>query len=121
MGKRIAMAGGRLVVYGDASRVGLRIGEGMVYVAECKQCPARSGLRHLGLEGVALGLRGDRISSAMHGKDGRSDVAMLGGLRRRQRPLHGPNRLHIRAGAGEIEDVETAKAEAHRSPSADVA
>src|SRR5215510_15266076 len=83
MGKRVAMAGGRLVVNGDASRIGLRVGEGMVYVAECEQRPARSGLRHLGLEGVALGLWRDRISGAVHGKDGRFDVAALGGLGRR--------------------------------------
>src|SRR5262252_10694550 len=77
MGKRIAMAGGRLVVYGHASRVDLRVGKGMVHVAECEQRPARSGLRHLGLEGVALGLWRDRISGAVHGKDGRFDVAAL--------------------------------------------
>src|SRR5262249_60123356 len=54
MGKRIAMAGGRLVVYGHASRVDLRGGEGMVHVAEREQRPARSGLPHLGLQGVTL-------------------------------------------------------------------
>src|SRR5262249_38065182 len=69
MGKRIAVAGGRLVVYGHASRVGLRVGEGMAHVAEREQRPARSGLRHLGLEGVALSLRRDRISGTVHGKD----------------------------------------------------
>src|SRR6516225_11937942 len=93
MGKRIAMAGGRLVVYGHASRVGLRVGEGMVYVAEREQRPARSGIRHLGLEGVALGLRRDWIGGAVHGKDRGFDVAALGGLRRRQRPVHGYDRL----------------------------
>src|SRR5262249_61235606 len=57
MGKRIAVAGGRLVVDGHASRVGLRGGKGMVYVAEREQRPAGSGLRHLGLESGALGPR----------------------------------------------------------------
>ncbi len=83
MGKRIAVAGGRLVVDGYAGRVGLRVGKGMVYVAEREQRSAGSGLRHLGLEGVALGLRRDRISGAVHGQDRGFDVAALGGLRRR--------------------------------------
>src|SRR5215470_2305895 len=89
MGKRVAMAGGGLVVYGHANRVGLRVGKGMVYVAEREQRPARFGLRHLGLEGVALGLGRDRVSGAVHGKDRGFDIAALGGLRRRQRPVHG--------------------------------
>src|SRR5262249_29390737 len=73
MGKRVAMAGGGLVVYRDPSRVGLRVGKGMAYFAEREQRPARSGLRHLRLEGVALGLRRDRISGAVHGEDRRLD------------------------------------------------
>src|SRR6516225_6019696 len=77
MGKRVAMAGGRLVVYSHASRVGLRVGEGVAHVAEREQRPARSGIRHLGLEGVALGLRRDRISGTVHGEDRRFDVAAL--------------------------------------------
>ncbi len=57
----------------------------------------------------------------MHGQDRGFDVAALGGLQRRQRPVHGYDRLHICAGAGEIEDIEPAKAEADRSPPADIA
>src|ERR1700756_3773282 len=75
MGKRVAMAGSRLVVDGHANRVGLRVGKGMVYVAERKQRPAGSGLRHLGLEGVALGLGRDRISGAVNGPHRGFDVA----------------------------------------------
>src|SRR5258708_28717093 len=62
MGKRIAMAGGRLVVDGYPCRVCLRGGKGIVYVPGCKQPPPGPLLRHLGPEGVALRLRRDPIT-----------------------------------------------------------
>src|SRR5258707_12289218 len=81
MGERIAVPGGRLVVDRDAGRVLLRIGEGMAEVAEGEQRPARAGGRHLRLEGIARGLRGDRIGSARHGENRRFYSAPLGRLR----------------------------------------
>src|SRR2546429_3384122 len=53
MGKRVAMAGGRLVVYRDARGVCLRGGKGLAYLPECKQRPTPSRLRHPGLQGAA--------------------------------------------------------------------
>src|SRR5258706_13924178 len=69
MGERVAVPGGRLVVDRDAGRVLLRIGEGMAEVAEGEQRPACAGRRHLRLEGIPRGLRGDRIGSAMHAEN----------------------------------------------------
>ena len=119
--QRVAMAGGRLVVDGDARQLCLRVGEGMHHVAERQQRPARAGRRHLRLESVALGLRRDRIGGAVHRQHRRLDVARLGGLRRRQCPMHGHDRLHVGAGAREIEHVEAAEAEADRGAPGDVA
>ena len=121
MRERVAVAGGRLVPLRHPRHVCGRVGERMHHVAECQQRPARAGRRHLGLEGVALGLRRDRIGGPVHGKDRGLDVAVLGGLRGRKRAVHGHDRLHIGAGACEIEDIEPAEAKTHGRAPGDVA
>ena len=87
-------------------------------VSSAQRAPAAV---HLRLEGIALGLRRDRIGGAMHGEHRGLDVAALGGLRRRKRSVHRHHRLHLGAGAREVEHVEAAEAEADRGAAVDVA
>ena len=119
--ERVAMPGGGPVVHPDARMVGLRVGKGMDHIAEREQRPACPGRSHFRLEGVPLGLRRDRIGGAVHRENGGFYVTLVGGLRGRQGPVHGYDRLNVRAGAREIQDIEAAEAETHGSTPGDVA
>ena len=121
MRERIAVAGGRLAVDGHSRNALPRVGEGVHHVAEGEQRPARAGLCHLRLEGIALGLGRDWIGGTVHGEHLGLDVAALGGVRRDQRSVHGHHGLHVGARAREIEDVEAAEAEADGGAPVDVA
>src|SRR3981081_4789288 len=70
MRQRVAVAGGGLVEHPDARMIGLRVGEGMDHIAKREQRPACAGRSHFCLEGIALGLRCDRIGGAVHRKNG---------------------------------------------------
>ena len=48
----------------------------------------------------------DRVGGAVHRENGGFDIALVGGLRRRQGSVHGHDRLHVGAGACEVQDIE---------------